>query len=318
MTAEVEHRRFRTWEADTERSPSASWLIIFRYGLARLVRTWYLGFVLVATLILTVIFVGSALVKGSGGGFDGGDLWAIAATFLLPAAFVVFLVGCPIFSEDMRFNAHLFYFSKPLRVRDYLAGKAALLGGTMLMVWFLPVLLAVLLIPMGGFPEVPLQSRFSGEPTSELYRHDWRVHHVDSFVDWLYVLATLIPGTLVVLSFITSFSLMVSSLTRRAWHAAMGIVVPVGGLSLLGTMFEGTIRNAFWVVTGPIQWMYGVLFLPIELRFDEQANPFDGAVMETYKFGGAAVFMAYLLLLTATVVCTWVTYQHLRKREGML
>jgi hypothetical protein len=43
--------------------------------------------------------------------------------YLLPAALLALVVGCSTIADDLRMGAFQFYFSRPIRARDYVAGK---------------------------------------------------------------------------------------------------------------------------------------------------------------------------------------------------
>lgn len=114
------------------------------------------------TQMLTERFVGSgtgiqqALVKGIVGPVHG-TLAAFIGIQMLACSLLLAMVGAGLLAEDRRTGAMELYFSRPLRRRDYVAGKLLAAGlvpaGTLLLPFFMLWLLAVgIAPPMVGAP----------------------------------------------------------------------------------------------------------------------------------------------------------------------
>ncbi|MBK9030373.1 MAG: hypothetical protein IPL61_03380 [Myxococcales bacterium] len=134
----------------TRRAPSSNWLVIARQQIAFAWSTWWrwklaLGLAVVITAIGGGILY---LVPGA-----GGDL-TVATTmsfYRLPAFVVSMTMTSMLVARDMETGAFAFYFSRPVRPIDYVAGKLA--GNFVVMACLLlagPVLLALFRIAISS------------------------------------------------------------------------------------------------------------------------------------------------------------------------
>lgn len=311
----VESRRFRTWEPDATVRPERAWRIVLKYGLTQNLRSWWVVLPLVAALVGLVALLGAATVEwGSaeeGGGAYVETLSAFVGGILAIGAAFVFLVGTPLFSEDLRFNAPLFYFSKPLRIRDYVLGKASQLALIVAATTLLPILallvIGALLAPANATP-----------PTEAFYLDpaDWKTRTLDTVGDWAYAAAVLLPGVVAVSAFVVSATLLASVYTRRAWHSAMALVAVLGGWGILGAIASETSRSAFQHIFGPGGWFYLLTVLPLDLRFDPQAR--DAVVAPESTLAWPAILTAYVLVVGLSVLFYALTVRRLRRQEAWL
>lgn len=327
MSAQLERRRFRTWEPETGARPDEAWRVVLKYGLLCNLRSWYILLPLVLSLVAVVVSIGAASYGWADpidrDGVQYPEVLGLATMFFVLGGVFVFLVGTPLLSEDLRFNAHLFYFSKPLRVRHYLAGKAALLGAFLAATVLLPVVLAILLAAVVGGPGVQapdFQGLYGSFDPSWPARaqHEWETQTLRGAADWLYLGAVLVCGTVAALAFLLAVTLAVSAFTRRAWHAAMGLVAILGGWGILGVVAMDLTGTAWQNVFGPAGWFYLLLAMPLELRFGVAANPATGIRPERYDAGGPAVLCAYAIVGTLTYLAGWLALRRLQRQEALL
>jgi len=179
-----------------------------------------LGFLFVHTLsLIFIILVPHERVEASDmADYLGSGLFA---TFAMLFAAVV---TSDLISEDLANNSFVLYFSRALKVRDYLAGKAAgaLLVMSLLCV-FPPFIVAL----------VSMATQSGG--------------------DYLYSFGvlgkTVLVGVLVMVFFVP-FGLMISSFTKRKSYAAVGTFMSFFVLALVAGIFSDFERA--WNVVSPI------------------------------------------------------------------
>lgn len=326
--ADVEMRRFRTWEQDTPHDPENAWRTVARYAVLRAFTNWPTMMLHVLALLFAVVVIGSLSYglrfEGVYDGYAGAPADVVhvgLALFAVPAGAMLLWIGAPMFSEDLRFNAPLFYFAKPLRTRHYMQGKVLHLAATLAAVSYVPILLFLLVIPVLGFPDAPTSYIWDDTPLDPEELHFWEVETISSFGEWTYVMGIVTFGAAVVLAWTTSVVSLVSTYTRRAWHAAMSVVALVGGWGMLGLVASDSFRNAYGNLTGPFGWLNAVLFLPLELEFSLAANPMPGdAAFYGERFAGAwpTFWLAHLILIATTVLFLWLTLRRLRRLEAIL
>jgi ABC-type transport system involved in multi-copper enzyme maturation permease subunit len=135
----------------TRRSQATRWLVIARHQVAYAwTKWWRLKLYVVIAAITTAIF-GALLVfahsdamgslKSNGQFIKRVDEILFASNVVLPmiAFFLALTVGCRVIAADLRTGAFNFYFVRPVRPIDYIAGKLAGLS---------VVIAAVVLAPM--------------------------------------------------------------------------------------------------------------------------------------------------------------------------
>lgn len=315
MSGTVERRRFRTWEPDTSARPDQAWKIVFRYGIQRSLRAWWVVLPLVGAAVAIVMMLAGASMSWSlsepGWGPQHWELIDMAWGLLAIGAAFVFLVGTPLFSEDLRFNAPLFYFSKPLRVRDYVLGKAMHLAVVLVAVVMVPlVLLLILGMVLGPANAVPPEGAVAGQVA------DWKVETLDTVGDWLFAAAVLLPGVLLILAFATAVTLAVSVHTRRAWHSAMALVAILGGWSLLGSIAGEFTRNATGHLFGPAGWLYLIIAMPLQRHFLPEAS--HDPVPPGLQHALPAILLAYLIVGALTFLCGALVMHRLRRQEAWM
>jgi hypothetical protein len=310
MKTFIEHRRLRTWEADAAVDPGRSWRIILRYGLLRSLRSWWIIIPLIAVAVTIIFSIGafSSELSFDPHGARASDVQGLVALYAMQGIVFLFLLGAPLFSEDLRFHAPLFYFSKPLKVHHYYLGKAGLLALFLAAVTILPVLILMLVGPAFGLPAQEPDPRH----TSPLGLLEWRIAHLNSMGDWGYTMLVLVPAVVVLSAFFISITLLMSAFTRRAWHCAMAMVAIIGGWSLLGAIATEFTDTAFEHIFGPAGWVYLIMDLPMALRFGITANGAWGDPGRSYDAA------AYVIVLSLTAAATWATLNRLRRQEAIL
>ncbi len=315
MSGTVELRRFRTWNSDAA-DARPGWSILVRYHARTLLRTWYTATMLVITAVFLALGIGTAVAGWSDPVYpmelSSWDLGAgVVAFSLLPAAVFVLLVGAPLFAEDLRYNAPLFYFSRPLRPAKYFQGKLVFLGGLLGAVAFVP---AVLLLVLGLLLRVGPQTVETGPRA------------LATGADAFHALAVVVPGILVALLWLAAVTLFVSAHTRRAWHAAMGVTVLVGAWSLVGASAQVLGSSALKHLGGPGGWINLLFWLPLDVRYHDRAVAFDerrgwdGSAVrpDDHELFGVALTAVYVLMLTTSLLALWATNRRLRRMEAIL
>jgi len=290
----VERTRLRTWQGDVAPA-TASWRIVLRFALLSLLRKWYLTALAVGVLVMAVSIVGvEAVSLTTPGETPGADnVMEMAVTMLVPGGLYLLLVGAPSFAEDLRFNAPLFYFSRPLTAWSYFKGKSLAVAGVVATVSLVPIV-AMLVVGTALGAVVPPTDR-DGNALSGAALDQYRANHLAGLGDWLLVCMALLPAVLAVLTFLTSAMLVASAYTKRAWHAGMAAVAGLGAWGLLGASATFGLQGAWRDLFGPFGWMGLVLERPLSMQFSGRPAPEGSA---------PAVAIAYaLLLLTSYLAC---------------
>lgn len=225
-----------------------------------------LGFMLVHTLnLLMIILVSHERLEGSDmDSYLGSGLFAILAMLLAA------VVTSDLISEDLANSSFVLYFSRALKVRDYLVGKAvgALLVMS-LMCAFPPVLVALVSI---------------ATQTGSDYWYSFGV-----------LGKTALVGALVTLFFVP-FGLMISSFTRRKTYAAVGTFMSFFGLAVVAGIFSRFSQG--WRVISPIDAL-SVLFSWL----------FEGQVPSYVDKGALVLIVASLIIVPAAIVYFRLTRQ---------
>jgi ABC-type transport system involved in multi-copper enzyme maturation permease subunit len=194
----------------------------------------------------------------------GGGLFVIFSMLLAA------IVTSDLISEDLASSSFVLYFSRALKVRDYLAGKAA--GALLVMSLFCalpPVIVAF----------VSLLTQ-----TGNDYWHSLGV-----------LGETVLVGGLVTLFFVP-FGLMISSFTRRKSYAAVGTFMSFFVLAIVSTVFFEFDRG--WRVISPIDSL-SILFKWL----------FEGDIPNYINEGALLAIVASLIIVPAAVVYYRLTRQ---------
>lgn len=309
----IETRRFRVWEQEAQPNLQARWKVLLRYAIVRTTHTWYLSVLLALAAIGTIItLVSFSYVLLSGAQTSEVFLAAQMSFIWIPAVFLL-LVGAPLIAEDVRFNAPLFYFSRPLRTADYLMGKCVHIFGLIVATGLIPFAIFCIMVLVLGVHDVPLVNGFNDQPRDpDAIARDRQVS-ITTIPEALYASFVSLLGFASVLFFITSAMIFFSSMTRRAWHAAMAFVAVLGSWSILGAFMTELVRGAGENLFGPAGWMLLVLVAPLEAVFKaEGSNP-------TWLQGaGWAVPVAHGLLIGMGVLALHLAHRRLRHLEEIL
>lgn len=326
MKAFVERQRFRTWDAKRDIDAGRQWRIIVRYGVGPMLRSWYIYTPLVmwAMALIAVLGVSTSLwVSSEPSSVNGMALGAIAMSFLAVGGLFTLLVGSQVFSEDLRFNSPLFYFSKPLRTPQYAWGKIAHIAAFVVTATLVPVVLWLLLgllvgMPLRSMPDFEAWYGGGRPGMVERFEHEWRVNSIDGLGQWAYAVAVVVPGLLAASTFFVSLAAVIGVHTRRAWHTAMGIVAVIGGWGMLGVIAGDLHRTALADAYGPFGWIHAVVMMPLELAFSTSANPLMGEPSRHYEHAGGAIAVGYVMLLGLSALCIHLTLRRLRRLEALL
>lgn len=313
----LESRRFRTWESDTYAQPANRWGVVLRYAVLRTLRTWYLSGLLALVAINTVVSIAVFSYDASNG--TQVDLYyaALAAFSFAPALFLL-LVGAPLLAEDVRFNAPLFYFSRPLRTADYLLGKCMHLFGIVVATGLVPLLLVSVMVVAIGVQDVSPTEPWSGDARTPDEMRTARIHAVDTLPDALYAGFFTVVGGAACLFFLTSAMVLCSAYTRRAWHAAMAFVATLGSWSLLGAFATELLRGAWQNLAGPAGWMYLAVIVPLEKHFTVGGQTGQGWEARGLEGAWGAIPLAYLFLVGAGALCLWAANRRIQRLEALL
>ena len=191
------------------------------------------------------------------------------STYLGNGAFVTFamllaaVVTSDLISEDLGSSSFVLYFSRALKIRHYLVGKAA--GALLVMGLFCalpPVVIAL----------VSLLTQ-----TGDDYLHSFGV-----------VGETALIGGLVTLFFVP-FGLMISSFTRRKSYAAVGTFMSFFVLAIVSSLF--TEFDMGWRVISPIDSLSTL-----------STWLFEGTIPSYINEGALLAIVASLIIVPAAVV----------------
>jgi len=225
-----------------------------------------LGFLFahIVYLILFILAPHERLEPSDMSSYLGGGAFAVFAMLLAA------VVTSDLISEDLASSSFVLYFSRALKIRDYLVGKAmgALLVMSLLC-FFPPILVAF----------VSMATQTGG--------------------DYAYSLGvlgkTVLIGALVTLFFVP-FGLMISSFTKRKSYAAVGTFMSFFVLAIVAGIFTGFTRS--WVVISPID------SLSILFRWF-----LEGYVPDYVNEGALLTIVAALIVVPAAVLYFRLTRQ---------
>lgn len=168
------------------------------------------------------------MIEGSNSIFGGG-------LFLLLTMLLAAVVSSDLISRDLSDNSFVLYFSRPIRPRDYLAGKMA--GGFSIMSVFC-------LLPVVVFGVAIIATQSGSE-----------------YLDSLEVLGLAVVAGILTSVFFLGFGMMLSSVTKSRAYAGVGTFVSFFVLSLISEMFSNIDVN--WRLANPfnlLPYTYGIIF----------------------------------------------------------
>ncbi|MHB8634153.1 MAG: hypothetical protein ACYDBQ_09345 [Thermoplasmatota archaeon] len=325
MAATVDFRRFRTWDAEPALAPQPTWRILVRYGYLRLASGWAGRSLLILLTLVAVVSVGGISYAFAGGaGVDAFGWVAAFAVYLYPLAAILLMVAAPLFAEDLRFNAPLFYFSKPLRASDYFLGKlaflASLIGVAVVVPMVVLMLLALVVGVPAGTPPAPGRPGYYQSPdpaTVAQVQAEWHASHIDSVTKWAAAVGATVPGMLLVIALFTALAVACSVYTQRGWHAGMAFVAIVGGTGLAGNVLSNAVPGALGSLSNPIGWTYLLVDLPMRLMYPPPGGSSFYEAQAT-RDAGLAIPLAFLFTAATTVLALWVSHRRLSREEGRL
>ena len=331
MTAEVESRRFRTWETASTTGSVVVWWLLVRYLVNRYIRVWYVYMVVILGVFGALL--GVFLLNVVAG--EEQQIFGVRPDLIQegPLAFIgigmalfALLVTAPSIAEDVRFNAHLFYFSKPVRTWDYMLGKTAFNFFGLALVGIIPALiLAGTVLSIGPWDEsaiLELLIEDGATPAEARAQMDeMRSDRVDTWADAWYLATMPLLATLSLSVGLVGLTMAFSAFTRRAWHAAVGVVIFIVGWSVLGGIASETIESAEWRLYFPAGWMDAVTFLPISYRFRPYCPPEDGGrycdyLNEEFAHAASTIWLSHLFLVLIGVIGMMVTWARVKRLQG--
>lgn len=294
MSTDIEGRRFRAWDQSSNATPDKQWILIGRYNFLRLVRNpvaWILGVVSLVTL--TPIFFELGL-------FDEvyPHYWSVAsitytstAVTMLCAA-CVGILGAANFADDVRFNALLFYFSRPLRSNDYLWGKLMGLATIVLGFGAILTLIFAMMLLDGQVYDGPEISYLS---------------YLETGGEAVILAFTGIAAFFAISLFALGTISLVSLYTKRGWHALLAWSAGILGWSIAG-MFAFTPKvgsEALGLLT-PIGWTIILTDFPVN-EYYENSN-----------FGDLPLLMALSIIIPAMlgILALFLSMRRLKHMEG--
>jgi len=174
-------------------------------------------FGLFPTILFTYFFIGFGIVASEEMILAVFDVYFVI-TFIWVCIYCMF-IGAPIISNDMKNNAVILFFSRPLRKEDYFIGKFLTLLALNLIITFLPALIMSLTI--------------AGLSSEEMKQA----------MDFPKVIGTLIAIGFFMAVVFTSISIMISSLTKNWLYAAVGIFAALFFSNFLALILAEIINN---------------------------------------------------------------------------
>jgi hypothetical protein len=294
MSADIEGRRFRAWDQSSNATPDKQWVLIGRYNFIRLIRNpvaWILG--VVSLVILGPIYIELGLFQELYPHY-----WTVAS-FTYTGTSITMLCGACIgilgaanFADDVRFNALLFYFSRPLRSNDYLWGK---LMGLATIVFAFGTILAIFYALMLLDGEV-----YTGSQTS--YQANLATGGQAAMLAFV-GLAAFFAISLFSLGTIS----LVSLYTRRGWHALLAWTAGLMGWSIAAMFaFTPTSSNEANALLSPAGWTMLLSDFPVSRYYR------DGG------FGNLPVLMAFAIIIPALLgaLALYLSMRRLKHMEG--
>ena len=192
-----------------------------KWTIILLVLTMFLG--VMPTVLLTYFMIIPAIIFGDQDP-DAIFLLYFSLLFIWVIIYTSF-VGSSIISNDMRNNAVILYFSRPLTQLDYFFGKFLSLFTLVLMVTLIPGLLISISI-LGLTTETLLE-----------------------LIDVPRTVFTFIGISVVIAVCLTSIAILVSALTKKNLYAGVGIFTIIFFSSLIADFFSTIIHENFTYVS---------------------------------------------------------------------
>jgi len=226
----IAERGYRHWEG-TLREQGRSWWPITRLGIKLAFKRKFFKFVLGLSLVPAVAFIAgvyiseriedfSFMMRGSRRILTV-DPSYFAAYFngqflLFMMLMIMVLAGAGLIADDLRWNALQLYFARPLRKRDYLAGKLGVAAFFLLLLTILPGILFILfkLIFSGSF-------RFLGQ------------------YPWLPL--SVLADSFLLTAVFSLYTLLISSLSRNRRYASVLLFL----IYILSDVFFGIFYGLF-------------------------------------------------------------------------
>jgi len=192
-----------------------------RWTIVLMILTYTLG--VLPTVLLTYFMFIPAIIFGD----ENPDVIFLLYFSLLFIWVIIYtsFVGSSIISNDMRNNAVILYFSRPLTQLDYFLGKFLSLFTLVLMVTLIPGLLISVSI-LGLTTETLLE-----------------------LIDIPRTVFTFIAISIVVAVCLTSVAILVSTLTKKNLYAGVGIFTIIFFSSLIAEFFSTIIHDNFMYVS---------------------------------------------------------------------
>lgn len=225
-----------------------------------------LGFLFVHTqyLIMIVLFPHESLTASDMNTYMGSGFFAIFAMLLAA------VVTSDLIAEDLESKSFVLYFSRALKIRDYLAGKTA---GALVVMSFLCAIPPVIV----AFVSIATQTG-----------HDYSGS--------LGILGkTALVGAFVTVFFVP-YGLMISSFTKRKSYAAVGTFMSFFVLAIVAALFSEFAQG--WRVISPIDSL-SFLFSWV----------FEGQVPSYVDKGALVMILGSLIVVPAVVVYFRLTRQ---------
>lgn len=331
MSAEVEFRRFRTWDSRSQAKAGRNWWLIVRSLTQRYARSWYVYMVIVLGLFGAVLGLFLMNLEGPREIPVGVSPHLVSEG---PMAFIgigmglfAMLVTAPSIAEDIRFNAQLFYFSKPMRVGDYMLGKNGFNFLGLAIVGLVPMLvLSIAALSIGPGSEAGIREALTAQGASPEEANEfiarWKHTSVDTWAEALYVAGMPLLAVISVSIGLVGVTTAVSAFTRRAWHAAVGTVVLITGWSILGEVAATGVETAKYRLYHPAGWLDAVTFLPFRNQFrdgscyGQQGGGWCAYEMRMLEDATYTIWMSHALLIATGLAGLLVTWIRLKRLEG--
>jgi ABC-type transport system involved in multi-copper enzyme maturation permease subunit len=191
------------------------------WNIVILVLSYFLG--LVPTIIFTYVMISFAIVTGENAPIQIYDMY-----FQLMFIWVIIftsVVGAPVVSNDLKNNAIILYFSRPLKKEDYFLGK------------FLTIFMMVMLVTV--VPALLMSVTILGLATEELTKH----------MDIVTVVLTLNLVAVLMAMVFASIAFVISTLSKNYFYAGIGIFSFLALSNIIALMFLGIIHENFLLLS---------------------------------------------------------------------
>jgi ABC-type transport system involved in multi-copper enzyme maturation permease subunit len=235
--------QYRPWKGERTALNLRVYVIlksIFRHGL----KSMGVKILLIVAFLVVYTFGFVSVLFSGQETLDAGEMSSNfnVAGLALFAMLLAAVITSDLISEDLSSKSFVLYFSRAIKTRDYLVGKA---GGAILIMSLLcflpPVLLAVVSILTQSGSDYWSSIKVLG--------------------------STVVAGALVTVFFVP-YGLMLSSITKRRSYAAVGTFMSFSVLTIISEAFFGF--DSAWSVISPakslsyaVDWIFG---LPIDVN----------------------------------------------------